>query len=165
MFNITKRPATSSISLRDSFFGPLEDQFDQFFSQWFGDPSITKTLEISPGYPKVDISVDGDKWIVRAAIPGVEPENVKIELTDRVVRISGEMAKEHKSETAQYQIREMHKSRFSREIYLPDEATGEPEAEIKNGILSLSWKYAKPEPVAKTKLIKITKVDEPKIQK
>jgi HSP20 family molecular chaperone IbpA len=58
------------------------------------------------------------------------------------VRISGQVSEEHRvNNESKYYFREIHKSRFSREIVLPNYIEGEPEAALKDGILTLKWKH------------------------
>jgi HSP20 family molecular chaperone IbpA len=160
MGNLSKRISSSapslSSSLRDDFFYPLEQQFDRFWTDFWGN-DVMDGLKASTGYPKLDITTGEGKFTITAAVPGVEQDNVSVEvLPDGIVRISGEMAKEYKSEKADYYVRELHKSRFCREVRLPDGVTGDPEAELKSGILSLTWKYDEPVRI-KPKLIEIKK--------
>lgn len=138
---------------RDDFFAPIEDHFNKVLDNFFENP-VLDSVKSSFGYPKLDASVEEDKFIVRAAIPGSTNENINVEvLPDGVtVRLSGEMGKEYKSEKANYYVKELHKSRFSREFTLPEGTKGEPTAELKNGILTLTWQYDVPQIAKPTKV-------------
>jgi HSP20 family molecular chaperone IbpA len=144
---------------RDNFFFPIEQEFDRLLTDFFGDKRSLNKLRGKSGYPKMDIVAEKDRWAIRAAIPGVDPKDVKVEIMpeSNSVRVSGEMATEYKSpEGSHYMVAELHKSRFSREVVLPDFIEGDPEAEIKDGILTLTWKTVVKEPeIPKPKIIEV----------
>jgi HSP20 family molecular chaperone IbpA len=150
MRDIVRHLGQNLESIHDEMFSPLQGFFDQFFQEFF-DKKTLSSFESVSGYPKMDILTEEVKgemfWKIRAAIPGVDPDVMKVEVFPETnsVRISGEMSAEYKSPTAErYYARELHKSRFSREIPVPENAKGDPEAEIKNGILTLTWKMEAP---------------------
>jgi HSP20 family molecular chaperone IbpA len=106
---------------------------------------------------------------VEVAVPGVEPDDLKIEILvesdsclgiethQRVLRISGRMSHDYQySNNIDYLFRELTRAKFQRIVRLPDEAKGEPEAVIKNGMLTLTWTLEKPLE-AEVKLIPIKK--------
>jgi HSP20 family protein len=85
----------------------------------------------------VNVSLDGDAYIITAMIPGISPEDVKIEVLEDVVTLRGDFSSEE-NEDIKYLLRELPKGSFSRRLRLPVtlDASG-AEAEIKNGVLSL----------------------------
>ena len=85
----------------------------------------------------VDVIVDGDDYLITAYVPGIAAEDVKIEVLENTVSISGEFAVEE-TENAEYLLRERPSGSFSRKLRLPllmD--TAKAEAEVKDGVLSL----------------------------
>ena len=86
----------------------------------------------------LDVAEDEDNYIVKASIPGVDPENVEITLTDNVLTIKGETKGEQEKQQRNYHLRERHFGAFMRSITLP--ATVNPdkvEATNENGVLTL----------------------------
>lgn len=83
----------------------------------------------------VNVTVENDVYTLSAMVPGVSAEDVKIEILEDVVTISGEFASEA-SEEIKYLLRELPKGSFMRRLRLPVmlDATG-AEAEVKNGLL------------------------------
>ena len=150
MVNLIKRPS------RDSFLSPIQDMFDNFFDDFFTERN-GQFVSSTKSYPKIDIKQEDGKLSVVAAVPGAKPENIKAEmLPGNILKICGEMSGEYKSpEGAEYYVKELHKTRFERQIQLPDDLVGDPDAELKNGLLTLSWKYKQTKEVEKTKLINI----------
>lgn len=154
--------------MHDDLFGSLESHFDQFFNEFFNKSSCNK-IKANSGYPKLDVVDEEESWVVKAAVPGVDSDNLKVEILPSVetestgappiLKISGKISEEYKSpENSTYYIRELKMSNFSREMYIPHFVEGEPEAELKNGILSLKWKKKEKEKKKdQPKLIEIKK--------
>lgn len=64
--------------------------FDRLFGQAFGGNGRASLFGgIASGVP-VDVYDDGDHFTVRAEVPGVGREDLRIELNDGVLKISGE---------------------------------------------------------------------------
>ena len=142
---------------RDEFFFPIEQTMNKMLNDFFSEKTFN-FAKGSSGYPKLDIQeVDGTLRIT-AAVPGVAAENLKVEvLPDNVLRITGEMAEEyHTKEGTKDFIRELHKSKFLREIQLPEDLDGEPDAELRNGVLTLNWRLPEAKPKEQAKQIKIS---------
>lgn len=154
---MSNRNNTLSRRIKDDFFFPIQKEFDKFFGEFFQDQSIFDSVKNTGGYPKMDHTVEDGKWVMRAAIPGVRPEDVKIEIPeDGLVRISGQMAEEYQSpEGAELFVRELRKGKFLREFRVPDCVVGDPDATMKDGMLVLKWSMEKKEEVPKTKVIEV----------
>jgi HSP20 family molecular chaperone IbpA len=141
--------------LRDAFFSPVELAFDHFFDEFFSTP-VLGFAKSNVHYPKMDIGVQGEEFVIRAAVPGVEPDALKVEVLPvscpppyYILRVSGEMASELRSEEDEgLYVKELCKRKFSREIPLPENVLNEsPVAILKNGVLTLKWKLAKKEAI------------------
>jgi HSP20 family protein len=134
-------------SLRDDVFFPLEQQFDKFFRDFFSDRSVLDRVKSSGGYPKVDMVEENNEFVVKAAVPGVDPKAVNVEvLPEGVLRISGQTSEEFRSpQNSNFYVRELRMTRFSREFSLPDFIEGDPQAKIRDGLLTLKWQCKKKE--------------------
>lgn len=100
----------------------------------------------------VNVMVKDDDYFISAMVPGINADDIKIEILEDVVSIQGEFtAEEH--EDAQYLRRERPVGTFGRTLRLPStlNAAG-AEAEVVNGILSLRVPMAEE---AKAKQIKV----------
>ena len=85
----------------------------------------------------VDVIAVEDDYVLSAYIPGVEAKDVKIEVLENRVTISGEFPI-LENEDANYLLREIPSGSFSRSLQMPTELdAGKAEAEVVNGILSL----------------------------
>ena len=88
-------------------------------------------------YIPFDVVADDDGYQISAFIPGVDVEDVKIEVLDDTVSISGEFTSVEDDDT-RYLLRERPSGRFSRVLRLPTALeAGEAEADISNGVLTL----------------------------
>ena len=132
------------VPFRDDFFFPIEQEFNKLFNEMFGNKSLLNAVKGSSGYPKLDIYTENDKFFVKAAVAGVNPEDIKVEISpENVLSISGKQECVKKDDT-QYFVTELRKSVFKREVVLPEYLQGEPTAEVQNGMLTLSWDLPKP---------------------
>ena len=144
-------------TLRDDLFFPFQQTFDEVFDSFWSGNTLDK-IRGKSGYPKVEVAVEGDKWVVRAAIPGVRKEDLNIEIIDkstgvydgqRILKLSGKMAETYESpKDARFYCKELRKTAFTREITIPEEIDdiGTPETSLEDGILTLKWKYSKDNP-------------------
>jgi len=89
--------------------------------------------------PSVDLVRQEDALVLRADIPGIEPDEVKIEIEDDVLTVSGEHREEKEEKQEQYVRRERRYGSFSRSMVLPkgvkaddiDASTGHGVLEVK----------------------------------
>lgn len=150
MFRTNLIPSLGQLSLlRDDAFFPIQQTFDNLFQEFFGNRGFDCTKGKN-GYPKMEVGIEGDCWVIRAAMPGVPEDNIVVECDESdsrpLVRIQGQMADEYQSpeHVSQYYIRELRKTKFSREVFLPKGLVGEPTAVFKDGLLTLKWQLPKP---------------------
>jgi len=128
----------------------MDRQFDQLMGRANGQGS--EQLQTNP--LGLDVIESGDSFIVRAAIPGIDPKDVDITIEDDVLSISGEQRKEHEERGEQYVRRELHWGGFHRSLRLPptlevDKAT----ANFENGMMELTLPKR---PEARARSLKIT---------
>ncbi len=87
----------------------------------------------------LDVSETEDAYIVKASIPGVNPDDIDITLTDNVLTIKAEIKEEKEVEEAKYHLRERRFGVFSRSITLPTAVDADKvEAVYENGVLTLT---------------------------
>ena len=87
----------------------------------------------------LDVSETEDAYIVKASIPGVNPDDIDITLTDNVLTIKAEIKEEKEVEEAKYHLRERRFGLFSRSITLPTAVDADKvEAVYEDGVLTLT---------------------------
>lgn len=88
--------------------------------------------------PLVDISEDDGEYLIRADLPGVEKDQVKVTVENGVLLISGERSSEKEEKNMKYHRIERSYGSFIRSFVLPDDADGtKVKADFKNGILKV----------------------------
>lgn len=154
--NTLTKSANDMNRLREELFFPVEQSFNRFFKDFFKGSSLDAVMS-SSGYPKMDVYVENNLWKIAVAVSGVKPENIEVVMSpDHSVTISGQIDEELCNDnSATFYVKELRRSKFSRTIKLPDYVHGDPEAEIKNGLLTLTWTLRPVEEKPKPKLIEI----------
>jgi HSP20 family protein len=144
---------------RRYFFGPFWQEFDDFmaemetqFNEMLEELATTKALpgkemraRMLPairGEFRVDVKEHDDEVIVAADLPGVEKEDVSLEVLDpRTLRIAFQRQAETKEEGEGYYVRERTYGSMDRVVRLPSEVTEEgATATFKNGVLEVRLK-------------------------
>ncbi len=87
----------------------------------------------------MDVVETEDAIKLKAAVPGIEPENIQIQVEDNVLTVSGERRFEDKVEDGKYTWLEQRYGSFSRSVTLPRWADAERiEAGYRHGVLELT---------------------------
>lgn len=88
--------------------------------------------------PAVDLFEDNGDIVAKAELPGMEKEDIEVNITDNRLIIKGEKKKEQESREEDYYYSERSYGSFSRTIDLPSEVeTGKSKATFKNGVLEI----------------------------
>ena len=87
----------------------------------------------------LDVFTDGDDFFVRASLPGVAPEDIKVTLEDNVLTIRGKTASHFERADGSYLMRERRSGSFHRSLRLPDTVNQEMlEPRYEHGVLTIS---------------------------
>jgi HSP20 family protein len=100
----------------------------------------------------VDVKSDDEAYLISALVPGVEADDVNVEILNNTVTIRGEF-KSEQTEDDKYLLSELPVGRFSRVITLPVALDPtKAEASLRNGLFTLRVPKAE---AHRPKLIKI----------
>jgi len=100
--------------------------------------------------PPVDVRQCNGDLVVTAEVPGLTKDEIKVELTDEGLVISGERKREHKEDHEGFHRYERSYGRFYRTIGLPEGArTDEVKAELQDGVLKVMVPVPKVEKATK----------------
>jgi HSP20 family protein len=114
----------------------LRDAMDRLFEE-----SIIRPRGMIESFAEglaVDMFQTKDEVIVKAAIPGVKPEDIDVSVSNDVLTIKGEFKQEENVERENYIRRERRFGSFSRALPLPLPVNVEKaSAEFEHGILKL----------------------------
>ena len=87
----------------------------------------------------LDVSENQDEFIVKASLPGINPEDLEITFTNNTLTIKGETQEEKNEEGARFHLRERRIGTFSRSITLPAGIEADKiDARYEGGVLRLS---------------------------
>jgi len=130
MNNLTRwEPVRDFLSLRDAM--------DQLFDEMIMQPG-----NLAAGnrvVPAIDLYQTEEAVVLKASLPGIDPDDLKISVTGDVLTIQGEQTAENEEKQATYHIRERKWGSFSRSLSLPVPVQSEKaNAEYENGILTLT---------------------------
>ena len=92
--------------------GELRSRFDRMFDELAGGRERAWT-------PAIDVIREDGKLVIRADIPGMKPEEVKIEVEDDILTITGEHEERKEEKGKHYVRRERRYGSFSRSMALP----------------------------------------------
>ncbi len=124
-------------------FKELEN-LQQRFSSLFGLTTARPTnggqefMTVAEWAPSVDISEDDKEWLVKADLPEVKKEDVKVTVENGVLNITGERKFEKQQKEKKYHRIERSYGSFFRSFTLPDQADGgKVSADFKDGVLKV----------------------------
>jgi HSP20 family protein len=102
-------------------------------------PLVPASEEL-PWVPAFEVRETKEMFIFKADVPGIEPQNLEVNVTGNRLTISGErmMTKEQTLETFTYYTHERNYGRFSRSFTLPEGAdVVGVNAQLKAGVLTV----------------------------
>ena len=105
-----------------------------------GQSSTANNEAITLWAPTCDVSETEKDVVVRAELPGVQKENINIELKDNVLTLSGERKQEKKEENERWHRTERSFGKFVRSMRVPENVTQEQiRAKFDNGMLEVTF--------------------------
>ena len=119
----------------------MHDMMDRLFSDHFMVPfgRLGLSDEMHAFIPKVDISETEKEIKVRAEVPGINPDDVSIEVTEDTLSIAGTIEKSNEEKEENYYRMERSSGRFSREFMLPSKIDADNvDAQAKNGVITIT---------------------------
>jgi HSP20 family protein len=131
----------------------IHDEMERVFDNFFGLDRKRTELERFDWTPRVNVVEHEDRFEITAEIPGMNKEDVQIELHDNLMTIKGEKQYEKEEKESNYHICERSYGTFQRSFALPQNVKDDNiEAEYNNGVLTVNLPKKEP---AKPKEIKV----------
>jgi HSP20 family protein len=140
-------PARDMMSLREAM--------DRLFEESFLRPGFFGNGESGAAMLPMDIYETENEVVVKAAVPGVKPEDIEVTVTGDLLTIKGEFKSEseEKDEKRNWHRQERRFGSFSRQVTLPAGVnTDACQADFENGVLKLTLPKAEE---AKVKRVQI----------
>jgi HSP20 family protein len=119
-------------------FGDFDDLFNRLLPA-----TLSRFPRLEPGMkvdwaPSADISESESEYLIRAELPGVKKEDIKIKVSDGVITLEGERRQEKEEKGEKVHRVERFYGSFSRSFALPENAdVNSVKAESKEGLLTV----------------------------
>jgi len=131
----------------------LREAMDRLFEESFLRPGLLGNGESAAGMLPLDVYETENAVFVKAAVPGIKPEDIDVTLTGDLLTIKGEFKAEQREEKRNYLRQERRYGSFSRQLTLPVGVNAEEcKASFENGLLTLELPKVEQ---AKAKSIKV----------
>jgi len=119
----------------------IQHEMNRLFNTFFETPARGNTgteAALRHWIPAMDLVETDDAFVLRADLPGVTEKDVKIELEDNVLTVSGERKAEHEHRKEGYYRVERAFGSFSRALTLPEGVDPEAvRASFSHGVLEV----------------------------
>ncbi len=123
--------------MRDIF--DAHRRFDTLFNDFFA-PARTASEEegLWNWNPAVDVFDDDETIVVKAELPGVDKDQITVDVQGRILTLKGERSSDQEAKEKNYYRRERTYGRFERSFTLPAEVDPDAiKAEYKDGVLKV----------------------------
>lgn len=139
----------------------LDRTFDDFRKEF------EKSLTAFPNFPgfktmprvsslSCDIVDEGDKYVIRAEMPGVKKDEIKLNVFDNSLEISAQHKEEEEEKKKNYLRKERSEISYYRVLPLPEKVfSDKTQAKLTDGILNVSLPKATPTPKPKSNTIQV----------
>jgi HSP20 family protein len=123
-------------------FRELEQMQNRLASSWPFDPFANagngESVTIAEWSPRVDVVEDDKEFLIKAELPEMKREDVKVSVEDGVLTVSGERKFEKEDKSKKYHRIEREYGSFVRSFTLPAGTSGEKvTADFKDGVLKV----------------------------
>lgn len=116
----------------------MQQEMDRIFDRFLEGRSL-RTEHEELWVPAMDSYVKDDRLILRCELPGVDPKELEVSITDREIVIKGERKASKEEKDKDYLVREISYGTFERHFALPEGTkTDDLKARFENGVLELS---------------------------
>jgi len=121
----------------------IQDEINRIFEDFFGrvpERRLAETPgEIAQWTPDLDLAETDNEYIVKADLPGLKQDQIKISLRDNLLTVKGERKSEKEEKGKNYHRIERSFGAFARTITLPGKVQGDKvKASYKDGVLEIT---------------------------
>ncbi len=132
-FLVRKAPENFIRTVNDEISSLLNRHFDSYFPE----ASYWDDVEGKYSMP-VEISDKGQKYELKAELPGVKKEDLDIDIDSNYAIINAKKTEEKEEKDKSYTKTEFRYGEFSRTVYFPEEIdVDKTEAKLEHGILKI----------------------------
>jgi HSP20 family protein len=117
----------------------VQDDMSRFFEDFFSRPLVRTEWTEGVRSPTVDVSETKDDLVIKAEMPGMNKEDVKISIHDNILTLKGEKKQEKEEKDANYHRIERSYGSFCRSFNLPTSVKADKvKATYKDGVLNVT---------------------------
>jgi len=110
-----------------------------FMSNFFDDDFLPALSNRTSSMPSVNIREDDKNYILDLAVPGIDKNDLKIDINEDVLTVSSENRVEKEENKDDYKRKEFSYSSFCRSFYVPENVNRDKiEANYKDGVLTVA---------------------------
>jgi HSP20 family protein len=136
-----------------------QNRFNQFFggfpnriSNRIGNDEV-RSLTVADWSPEVDISEDDHGYLLKADLPEMKKDDVRVTVEDGILSVSGERKSEKEDQKRKFHRIERSIGTFRRSFTLPEDADSKKvTAEFRDGVLKV---HLPTTPIARSKSIEV----------
>ena len=124
--------------------GTIQNEMNRLFNTFFDTPSVAGSGALRRWIPAMDLVETENDYVLKADLPGLSDDDVKIEVEDNVLTISGQRKSEHEQRKDGFHRVERSYGSFRRSLALPEGVDAEAiKASFDRGVLDV--RIPKPE--------------------
>lgn len=132
-----------SLSRPETNISRFRSEMDRLFDRFFQTPWDFDLPELfgrqDAWGPRIDLAESDKEVTVRVELPGVDPEDVDINVSGNVLTLHGEKKQEHEEKKQDYHYMERRYGSFHRSVQLPNSVDADKvDATYKKGILTVT---------------------------
>jgi HSP20 family protein len=133
----TWKPFRELTPFRD--FERVRREMDRYWDSLFDVGPKRKTEESGEWFPYLDVSETKSDIVVKAELPGMDPKDIDISLSDGTLILKGERKTEKEEKEEDYHLVERSYGTFYRSVHLPREVQSDKiNASYKDGVLKIT---------------------------
>jgi HSP20 family protein len=134
----------------DRAFENFRKEFEKSFASF---PSLPTPKMSSLSCDVVD---EGDKYVIKAEIPGVKKDEIKLNVFDNSVEISAQHKEQEEEKKKNYLRKERSEISYYRTLPLPEKVVSDKtSAKLTDGVLNITIPKAVPTPKPKSSSIQV----------
>jgi HSP20 family protein len=116
-------------------FAPIQREFNRLFDDLGGAWASLRPFDLEP---RMDVRETRQKYEVTVELPGISQDDVRIDLSDHMLTVSGEKKSEKETQDDHFRMSERSYGAFSRSVRLPLSAeAGQIKATMTDGVLKI----------------------------
>ena len=116
----------------------IQSRINELFEDALGRTRAQQSAAAGVWYPPVDILESKDSYLIRAELPGMRNEDLKTEVNEGILTLSGERKLEEPASGVEYHRVERVTGKFSRSFHVPQTVNPDGiKATYKDGILEV----------------------------